>query len=245
MGKNILKYAFRNLAKRIRNLAKRILSCLTWDQWHKQSWSQEGEDMVLSRIFQGKNTGFYVDVGAHHPKRFSNTHFFYRRNWSGINIDAMPNSMQLFKKWRPRDINLEVGVAHLSGTLDYFVFNEPALNGFSSELSSERDGAEDKYFIKEIVKIDVLPLAEIFAKHLGEKKIDFMSVDVEGLDFDVIKSNDWVKYRPKIVLAEILKSTLQDLENDLLAKFMKKVGYEIFAKTVNTVFFIDTQDDSA
>jgi hypothetical protein len=146
----------------LKNLAKRILSCLTWDQWHKQSWSQEGEDMVLSRIFQGKNTGFYVDVGAHHPKRFSNTHFFYRRNWSGI--------------------NLEVGVAHLSGTLDYFVFNEPALNGFSSELSSERDGAEDKYFIKEIVKIDVLPLAEIFAKHLGEKKIDFMSVDVEGLD---------------------------------------------------------------
>lgn len=69
MGKNILKFA-------LKNLAKRVFGCLTWDQWHQRSWSQEGEDLILRRIFENKNTGFYVDVGAHHPKRFSNTIFF-------------------------------------------------------------------------------------------------------------------------------------------------------------------------
>ena len=58
------------------------------------SFSQEGEDLVLARIFEGKKNGFYVDIGAHHPTRFSNTHYFYRRGWSGINIDAMPGSMK-------------------------------------------------------------------------------------------------------------------------------------------------------
>lgn len=62
-----------------------------------------------SKSFRKKKIGFYVDVGAHHPMRFSNTYFFYRMGWSGINIDAMPGSMKEFKKYRRRDINLELG----------------------------------------------------------------------------------------------------------------------------------------
>lgn len=66
--------------------------------FYTKSYSQEGEDMVLNRYFQGKNSGFYVDIGAHHPKRFSNTYFFYKKAWCGINIDAMLGSMDRFKK---------------------------------------------------------------------------------------------------------------------------------------------------
>ena len=75
-----------------------------FDGFSLKSYSQEGEDMILRRLFEKQKTGFYVDVGAHHPKRFSNTFFFYKKGWSGINIDAMPNSMRLFDKIRPRDI---------------------------------------------------------------------------------------------------------------------------------------------
>ena len=116
-------WLFKSLAFYFRNLP-------IYSPWAQRSWSQEGEDMVLRRIFEKKN-GFYVDVGAHHPIRFSNTYFFYRIGWSGINIDAMPGSMQAFKKSRVRDINLELGVSNHNANLDYYIFNDTALNTFS------------------------------------------------------------------------------------------------------------------
>ena len=232
------------MPRTVKNVIRRVLDFLTWDQWTNRSWSQEGEDMVLRRIYENRKTGFYVDVGAHHPKRFSNTYLFYRRGWSGINIDAMPGSMRQFQKWRPRDINLEIGVAQTSGTLNYYVFNEPALNGFSAQLSSERNVADNKYFIKEAIEVNVSPLAIILDAHLSGQVIDFLSVDVEGLDLEVLMSNDWSKYRPSFVLAEVLKIRLHDLDSDPVTKFMKDVGYVVYAKTANTVFFMDLQEAS-
>lgn len=235
-----VKNAKTYIPRSVKTLLRRALDCLTWDQWIQRSWSQEGEDIVLRRIFERQKDGFYVDVGAHHPKRFSNTYLFYRRGWSGINIDAMPGSMSSFEKTRPRDVNIEMGVAQSTGELDYYVFNEPALNGFSADLADEREKASNPYFVKEVIKVAVLPLSEILTHHLGGKNIDFMSVDVEGLDLEVLKSNDWTKYRPKFVLAEVLKSSLHEIEAHPIAVFMKSKGYVLYAKQVNTVFFKDT-----
>ncbi len=201
-------------------------------------WSQEGEDVLLRRIFENKDKGFYVDIGAHHPKRFSNTYFFYRRGWHGINIDPMPDSMNLFKKLRPRDINLEIGIAKESGALDYYIFNEPALNGFSKDLSYLRnDDINNSYFIKDILKVPVKPLAEVLDHYATNQKIDFMTVDVEGLDLEVLQSNNWDKYRPQFVLAEILDSSLDHLAEDPLVRFMVDNGYSIYAKLFHTTFF--------
>jgi len=227
------------VSSHFKNILRRGRDCLTWDPWLNRSWSQEGEDMVLRRIYENKKSGFYVDVGAHHPKRFSNTYFFYRRGWKGINVDAMPGSMDLFKRWRSRDINLELGVAQQEGVLNYYIFNEPALNGFSAKLSEERQLAENEYFIKEVREIKVRPLHKILRANLKDQIIDFLSVDVEGLDLDVLKSNDWNKYRPKFVLAEVLKSDFHDLNQNSIVLFMKEQGYAVYAKQVNTVFFED------
>jgi FkbM family methyltransferase len=219
-------------------LIKRILSFFTWDPWANHSWSQEGEDRILYRIFEQQSVGFYVDVGAHHPKRFSNTYFFYRRGWRGINIDAMPGSMKIFEKLRPRDINLEYGISNSKGKLDYYIFNESALNGFSKELSKERDNDDSTYQINEIIKVEVLPLSVILNCQLPEKQIiDFMSIDVEGLDYEVLISNDWSKYRPKYVLTEVLDSSLHEIEKSQIGKFMKNVGYFLYAKCIHTVIF--------
>lgn len=231
----IVKYSLRFL----KNCIKRIFYFLTWDQWANLSWSQEGEDMVLRRIFEKNKHGFYVDVGAHHPKRFSNTFLFYRKGWSGINIDAMPGSMRLFKKQRPRDLNLELGVAQETGSLDYYVFNEPALNGFSKQISESRENADNNYFVSKVIKVDVSPLSEVLNNHLDGRKIDFLTVDVEGLDLEVLKSNDWNKYRPRFVLAEILNSSLHEIERNELVQFMRSNGYAPYCKQVNTVFFQD------
>lgn len=226
----------------LKNILKRIYSFLTWDQWVNRSWSQEGEDMVLRRIFEKKTNGFYVDVGAHHPKRFSNTYLFYRKGWSGINIDAMPGSMTAFNRMRPRDTNIEAGISDTEGTLDYYVFNEPALNGFSSELSVQRDHADSSFHVKQVIKVKVQPLYQLFAQHVKDRSIDFMSVDVEGLDLQVLKSNDWNKYRPQYVLAEVLNSSLTNLSQHPIAELMIQNGYEIYAKQVNTVFFRNTKN---
>lgn len=224
----------------VKDVIRRFGCIFQWDQWQQRSWSQEGEDRILQRIFEHQKKGFYVDVGAHHPRRFSNTYLFYRKGWQGINIDAMPGGMSLFKKYRPRDINLEIGVDAQEGRMDYYLFNEPALNGFSSELSMARNKSDSVYRVNEVKKIDVKPLSDILDQYLPERQeIDFLSVDVEGMDYVVLASNDWRSYRPKVVLAEILHSTLHEIYNTDVGRLMRDAGYDVYAKCVNTVFFIE------
>jgi FkbM family methyltransferase len=222
------------------NIGRRIWYFLIWDPWVNRSWSQEGEDILLDRIFGSKKNGFYVDVGAHHPMRFSNTYFFYRKGWKGINIDAMPGSMKEFEKYRRRDINLELGVAQQESILDYYIFNEPALNTFSVKVT-QKHKSNKNYYVKKIIKIKVKPLREILDYHLKNRKIDFLNVDVEGFDLNVLQSNDWSKYRPRFVLAEILGNSLLSINKNKVVQFMRKHGYKVCAKQMNTVFFEDLQ----
>lgn len=208
------------------------------DGYAVRSYSQEGEDMILRRIFEHQSKGFYVDVGAHHPKRFSNTYYFCRQGWSGINIDAMPGSMKLFKRLRPSDVNLEIPVGSDSKRLTYFVFNEPALNGFDARLSHQRDSSGNAFFIVKTMDLETRSLASILDEFLPPNTaIDFLSIDVEGLDLDVLQSNNWYKYRPAVVLVEILESTLSELFSSDINVFMEGHGYKVYAKAVNTVIY--------
>lgn len=219
-------------------LVRRLYLAWTYDAWQQSSWSQEGEDRILFRMFEKRPNGFYVDIGAHHPKRFSNTYLFYRKGWRGLNIDAMPGSMDAFRHIRPRDINLECGVGLEKRTLTYHIFNEPALNGFSKELSNSRNDDDTEFHLIESRPVQIRPLASILAEHLEPNHpIDFMSVDVEGFDLDVLRSNDWDKFRPKLVLVEVLGSSWDALGSSEVAHFLSGHGYEIVAKCVNTVFF--------
>lgn len=238
--------------KMLKKLIKLILSKNTIDKlvdmknnyfngYSLRSYSQEGEDMILRRLLERQTAGFYVDVGAHHPKRFSNTYFFYNKGWRGINIDAMPNSMKLFKKIRPRDINIEKPISDKKEILTYYAFNEPALNGFSKELSEQRDG-QGNYFIQFTKDIETATLEEILDENLPrQQEIDFLSIDVEGLDYMVLKSNNFEKYKPKVILIEILGSSLADIDNHEISKFLKKQNYSMYAKAVNTIFFVNNE----
>lgn len=207
------------------------------------SYSQEGEDLILNRFLENKENGFYVDIGAHHPKRFSNTYNFYKKGWRGINIDAMPGSMNAFNIERPKDINLELGVSKERGELVYYMFNEPALNTFSIIEAKKKDGLRD-YKIIEKKNVLTYPLKEILNKHLTEhNKIDFMTIDVEGFDLEVVESNDWEKYRPYLVLVEDLekyKLSELSLKSDLYKVLIAK-EYQLVAKTFNTLFFKDNR----
>jgi FkbM family methyltransferase len=209
------------------------------DSYAIKSYSQEGEDMVLQRMFGEKKHGFYVDVGAHHPRRFSNTYSFYRRGWSGINIEPNPEAMNAFQVDRERDINLQFGIAEHAENLTYYFFDEPALNTFDVALVKSRL-ATTPYKVVRTSDIPVERLDHILGKHLPlDIEIDFLSIDVEGLDFAVLKSNDWQLFRPKCVLVEALETSLEDAMHGDIFLFMKNQGYELFAKTYNTLIFCD------
>jgi FkbM family methyltransferase len=206
--------------------------------WGVQCFSQEGEDMILSRIFEHKDEGFYVDVGAHHPKRFSNTYLFYKKGWTGINIDAMPGSMKEFRKMRPKDINIEVAIAKEKGEKTFYVFNEPAFNSFDEALARSREIGPN--YIADQRRLTTKTLKEVLLEHsLAARPIDFLTIDVEGLDLEVLQSNDWQLFRPHYVLVECFGMTMDEILVCEVYKLLTSVEYVFYAKTVNTVFFKD------
>lgn len=207
------------------------------DEYSNESYSQEGEDMVLRNFFSEKNIkkGFYVDVGAHHPKRFSNTYYFYKRGWKGLNIDPRPDGMQLFNKIRPTDINLEFAIGNCEKELEYFMFEEPAYNSLDRELSETRINSGISKLIGK-KKIRCISLESILDEFLpNDTMIDFMSIDVEGFDFEVLQSNNWNKYSPRVILVESLES---EKTKNAIDEYLINLKYTNYACTGNTKIYI-------
>jgi len=224
--------------KFIRNILSQYFGAF---YYRKDSYAQEGEDLVIDRLLEGKQSGFYVEVGCHHPHRFSNTYLFYKRGWRGVCIDPLPGTKILFNKNRPRDICIEIGVDEKEGELTYFMFNEPALNTFDEKLAIDRDNLKG-YRLIEKAKIKVQSLATILNGLNEIPSIDFLSIDVEGFDLEVLKSNDWDKFNPKIVIAECLTARLSDIHSDPVALYLNSLNYFIYAKTGYSIIFMKNEN---
>jgi FkbM family methyltransferase len=139
----------------------------------KKYYSGSGEDVML-QYYCPQNTGFYVDVGAYHPKRASVTRMFYRRGWHGINIEPNPNAIKAFKRLRRRDININIGVSDKVGELDYYYWGKshPG-NTFDAELYKKWTEGFG-HGPEKIMKIKVDTLNNILANNLPEGTvIDF------------------------------------------------------------------------
>jgi len=200
-------------------------------------FSQFGEDCYLWHHFHSRPPGFYVDVGCHDPYRYSNTYLLYHyRNWSGINIDADQRAIDRFAEARPKDINICIGVGLSEGTASFTTFEDGAVNTFDSTMAESRDQTVSGTEIKQIA---VRRLADILNQYLPENTaIHYMNVDCEGLDHDVILSNDWQKYRPEILSVEIHGMNLgAPLKNPTVA-FLKEQGYVMKAHYLCTTFFM-------
>ena len=208
-------------------------------RYHSHSYALEGEDLILAECFHYRRNGFFVDVGAHHPKRFSNTYHFYRyRGWRGINIDAMPGSMRAFRRSRPEDVNVESAVAETAGAVEFFMFDEPALNTCDAELATFRQQSEGFKLLRQ-VSVEARPLRDLLRQHVpAGKRIDLLTVDVEGLDLAVLRSNDWQAYRPAVVAVEDLAGRrLREIGTSPTTLLLEPWGYEPFASTARTVLY--------
>lgn len=204
------------------------------------SYSQKGEDLVIEQIFANRKTGFYIDIGAHNPNVFNNTKKFYLKGWHGINIEPNPRLINEFFKQRPRDINLNIGIGNSSGTATFYEFIADGLSTFSKTESDKN--VQLGYKIKQILKIPVWTLAEVIQKYV-KSNIDFISIDTEGLDIEVLESNNWKKFRPTVVCIEtrdfnsMITGKKNSNKKSLIDSLMVKNGYvQYYDNGLNTIY---------
>ncbi|MDH4403673.1 MAG: FkbM family methyltransferase [Flavobacterium sp.] len=204
------------------------------------SFAKSGDDIQLMMLLNEKTPGTYVDVGCWHPKQASNTYFFYLRNWKGICIDPNPELIKLYKKFRPNDHFINAGIGASDESLDYFMFKESSMNTFSEDFY-------EKYKIHspliKKVKIPLVSLKEVLDKNLNENdRLDFFDVDVEGFDLEVLKTNDWKKYRPKIIIIESDIPLKEDLDSEIVhylaLQDYRLIGKSIIHDDLGNLFFI-------
>ena len=197
-----------------------------WGGFAETYYSQFGEDIVLSKLLKQKN-GFYVDVGAHHPKRYSNTYLLYKRGWTGINVDPNSHSIALFNKARPRDTNLCVGVGAQKDELTYYQFSDPAVNSFNA---AEAARWMDKSWIQYLgtKQVPVRTLADILSSVESVPHINLLSVDVEGMDLEVLQSNNWEKCKPDVIAVESDSFDPETpFENEIFKFLVSTHGYKL------------------
>ena len=211
-------------------------------QLSKTSYSWEGEDTLAIKILTdriGQTCGFFVDIGAHHPLALSNTYALYKRGWRGLNIDATPGSMEPFRKYRPEDINLEIGVGRREERLPFTIFSDPALNGFVDE-STVRAHEARGIRVRRVVEIDCIPVNDVLRSHVNGRTVDLLNLDIEGKDLEVLRALDFQMWRPKMIILEILGR--KDLHDFLLSEevaFLESVGYRAFSRLDYSSIFLD------
>jgi FkbM family methyltransferase len=202
--------------------------------------AQFGEDLILEILFAHKPSGFYVDAGAHHPTRLSNTNLLFRRGWKGINIDLDPRAKEEFDRARPNDINLTYAIYDESKDIEVHFFDERAVNTISDEAAIRY--GEAGWHRERTEQVRTVTLATVLDAHLPPSTtIDLLNVDVEGVDLNVLRSNDWNRYRPTVVLVEVGELDFMAATTSGCMAFMHEVGYRLASLCHITGIFIEGQ----
>ncbi|MCP6762061.1 MAG: FkbM family methyltransferase [Fischerella sp. CENA71] len=208
------------------------------------SYAQNFEDVLLNRVFKHKTKGFYIDVGALHPTVDSVTKAFYDRGWSGINIEPIKEYYNIFQKERPRDINLNLAISNIEGTLEFFqVVGQPGNSTLNQEIADVI--AQEKGLDVSRYTVLVKTLAEV-CKEYVDQKIDFLKIDVEGLEEQVISGGNWEIFRPTILVIETtLPGTNIRCENNI-PSFLTKKGYQhVLFDGINDYYISEESGDLA
>lgn len=194
-------------------------------KYNKKSYSQGGEDLILAKLLNYNPKGFYIDVGANDPVILNNTYLFYKMGWTGLNFEPIPELAEKFKKKRNRDIVVNKAISNFTGEADFSAgIKEYHVN--SSLLNLELPK-------QKMIKVSVAKLENILDE-LKIKEIDFISIDTEGTEVDVLEGLNLNKYRPKFILAEY--NTVSKA-NDKLTPYLLTKGYQpVYINTWNIIF---------
>jgi FkbM family methyltransferase len=200
------------------------------------SFAQYGEDLILSQM-RPQARGFYVDVGAYEPRSGSNTYKLYLKGWTGITIEPNPDVESSFKKVRPRDMHLTIGVSDATSELIYHKSAVANLNSFDPQW---QQGAGVSVLERLPIKCETL--TNVLDRHSPNRPIDLLSVDCEGYDMQVIESLDWSRYRPTVVIVEDIvqfSNGIDPTRPSPIRSFMLDREYALAAQAVFSYFYVD------
>ena len=188
-------------------------------RYMQASYSQFGEDSVLHGLMRNHpGTGFYIDVGCFHPVLFSNTYRFYLRQWQGICVDPNPDPKlaRAWKRHRPRDLFLNLAVSEQVGTVLYAANNDrPQENRIINSVETCPGP---------VLKVAATRLENILDEYLPSAvEIDILSVDCEGHDLAVLRSNDFARFRPRCLVVE----DYHNRASDSVSSFVDELGYRL------------------
>ena len=211
-----------------------------WPAFSKISHSQCCEDLVVDLIFRalGVSNLVYLDIGAYQPTFFSNTYYFYLKGHSGVCIDPNPSLCKEFRKERPRDVYINAGIGvTMQRQADYYIMDAECFNTFSRE-DAERIQSEGRHKILKIIESPLLNVNDVIGRYF-QSCPNFVSIDAEGLDFEILKSFDFSVYRPEVFCVETVNYTNDKHQRKRMdsIEFMIEKGYLVYADTyINTLF---------
>jgi hypothetical protein len=196
------------------------------------SYSQHGEDTFVANFFAGRKKGFYLDIGASHPFKLSNTYLLYRSGWSGATVEPIPRLGKLHRIWRRRDSLFPIGVGFKHDVLEFFEMTPSVLSTLDRSVADQYV-AEGKAALYKKYEIEVLPINEIIDRVSALGQVDFMSIDVEGLDADMLAEIDYSRFRPALICSEANSSEAQRKTEVIFEragyKIVKAIGCNLMA----------------
>ena len=188
---------------------------------NKKTYSLFGEDLVALKFFKNEKKGFYVDIGCYHPTHINNTYLLYKKGWNGINIDVSQFSIDLFKFMRPDDLNYKCAVSETNKKVNLYYQKEHSQLTSINKLTAKK-------FIKGRLKkkiINSYSLEEILSwGKYKDYEIDFLDVDVEGADLQVLKGLNFSKRKPKLICVEIHQ---KNFRKHKIYRFLIKKKYKL------------------
>ena len=203
----------------------------------RRYWSQYGEDIVLDRVLNLRKPGFYVDVGCYHPVKNNNTFKLYRRGWRGINLDIDDLKIDAFRLRRPRDLNLVCCVSEREGTTRVFSPGLYSLNQTVDPTTVEKMRKRGASLREREVPTRTLK-SILDQSEFRDQVIDALSIDVEGHELAVLRSLDFDRYQPRVVIIESHLRSLEELMASEEFKLLAEKGYTMFNWTGPSVLFL-------
>lgn len=188
------------------------------------SYAQNQEDVLLNRVFAGQNYGFYVDIGAYHPAEDSVTKAFYDRGWSGLNIEP-GEIFPVLAQARPRDINLQMAVFDRQGEVDFV--QHPGWYAGLSHIGqpSAQDSPDVSRPEVSHRKVACDTLEALLDRHAPRRPIAFLKIDAEGAEGAIVRSTDWRRIRPTVLLLEATLPLSNLLDNADWEPLLLQQGY--------------------
>jgi FkbM family methyltransferase len=219
----------------------RDLVFLVVPKWRfMNTYSQAGEDVMAAYFFFKHHIQHpsYLDIGTNDPISGNNTFLFYKRGSKGVCIEADPTLIPALKKARPKDHIITAGVTFDNRSeADFYVFELASHNTLSKEEADFRVSKGGQK-LKEVIRIPLVNINTLIETHFP-KGVDFLSLDVEGIDLMILESLNFEKHRPALICVESITFSMDNQETRIseIASFMKAKGYRVYADSpINTLF---------